>query len=173
MKCWGSGGIASCILDLVTRWMVSFTPRPLYPQGKSFQVGRRLTPCCSPYWEANSRSTSQNIPRLLWNPKVHYRVHSSLQLVPILIQRQQVHTFPPCTPKTQMFAFLISAMRATSLSLLIILDLITQIIFGEAYKLRSSSLCNLFQPPTTSFSVQILSAPCSQTNLKYTRKIMQ
>jgi hypothetical protein len=34
---WGSGGIASRILDLGTRWrcMVSFTIRPLYFQGRS------------------------------------------------------------------------------------------------------------------------------------------
>jgi hypothetical protein len=34
---WVSRGIAARILDLSTRWrwVVSFTPRPLYPQGKS------------------------------------------------------------------------------------------------------------------------------------------
>jgi hypothetical protein len=34
---WGNGGMAPLILDLGTRWrwVVSFTPRPLYPQGKS------------------------------------------------------------------------------------------------------------------------------------------
>jgi hypothetical protein len=32
--CWGSGDIAPRILDLGIRWVVSFTPRPLYPQGK-------------------------------------------------------------------------------------------------------------------------------------------
>jgi hypothetical protein len=34
---WGSGGIAARILDLGTRWrwVVSFTPRPLYPQRKN------------------------------------------------------------------------------------------------------------------------------------------
>jgi len=35
--CWGSGGIALLIPDLAIRWrcVVSFTPRPLYAQGKS------------------------------------------------------------------------------------------------------------------------------------------
>jgi len=42
----GSGGIAPCILHLGTRrrWVVSFTPRPLNPQGKSpwYTLDRRL-----------------------------------------------------------------------------------------------------------------------------------
>jgi len=43
---WESGGIAPRILDLSTwwRWVVSFTPRPLCPQGKSpwYPLDRRL-----------------------------------------------------------------------------------------------------------------------------------
>jgi hypothetical protein len=43
---WGSEGIASRILDfgITSRWVVSFTPRPLYPQGKSpwYPLDRRL-----------------------------------------------------------------------------------------------------------------------------------
>jgi hypothetical protein len=54
----------------------------------------------SPSWEANNNhSASQEILRLLWNPKVHNRVHNSPSLVPILSQINSAHTFPPYFPK--------------------------------------------------------------------------
>jgi hypothetical protein len=43
MAYWGSGGIAPHILDLGTRWwVVSFTPRPIYPRlgGPPSRYGR-------------------------------------------------------------------------------------------------------------------------------------
>jgi hypothetical protein len=64
----------------------------------------------SPSWEANWFRASQEIPRVLWNPKVHHRTHTRPPPVPILRQPNSVHTptshslkihpniIPPSTP---------------------------------------------------------------------------
>jgi len=71
----------------------------------------------SPSWESNRHSDSQEIHSLLWNPKVHYRVHEGGSLVTVLNQMNPVHAFPPYFPKIHSTFILTSVLRSSEWSL--------------------------------------------------------
>ena len=44
-------------------------------QNRQIYVALTYSMVHSPSWEANWFAASQEIPRILWNPKVHYRIN--------------------------------------------------------------------------------------------------
>jgi len=71
------------------------------------------TNCMEQYrlWGASNHSASQEISYLFWNPKIHFRIHNSEPLVPVLRQMNPVHNFPIYFSKNHSNIILLSTPR--------------------------------------------------------------
>jgi len=70
----------------------------------------------NPSSEPNSHSASQEIPLLLWNPKVPCYVHRGPPVIPVVSHVNPVHTFPPYFPMILSYIILPSMPRSSEWS---------------------------------------------------------
>jgi hypothetical protein len=98
----------------------------------------------SPSWGAANCAATEELARILCNPKVHYRVHKSLLLAPMLRHINPIHTIPSCLSK--IYFNIVTHLRLGLPSGLILSSFPTNILYAFLF-----SPFALQGPPISSF----------------------
>jgi hypothetical protein len=140
-------------------WTLELTTRPVFATSESTSSTEHR---CA--WEAASTSTGQEMSRVLWNPKVRYRIHNRPPRAPVLSHMNPFHVFPYYFMKITLmftpiyawvfqvfFSFRFPCQNPVCIfALLVVFFIFNEIILAVPCKVWGSSLCRfLFSPPSS------------------------